>query len=260
MKECIQAPLLTTVNFGNDTPAGIGDPVSAWRDYSGNNRHALQSAGGPGGSQPVLQSTINGSGSLQFDGTNDFLEGTSLPLTGTDTSYTILAVFRTNTIASGRGMMYIQVPPAPNTIGHANHVFYRDAARLASDEYTPSFDDLLLPGLTTTKNYLGSVARDSSAVDLKWYDGTGSASAQDLTPETYTGGTPTLYQVGTYSQISGQWLNGYLAELIIYDSKLSGADLQNVNDYLVQKYFVPEPNSAGLLLVGAIGLLRRRSK
>jgi hypothetical protein len=54
------------------TPATAdGDPVGAWDDVSGNDRHLTQ---GTGASRPVLKLAIqNGRPVVRFDGTNDFL-------------------------------------------------------------------------------------------------------------------------------------------------------------------------------------------
>ena len=47
---------------------------------------------------------------------------------------------------------------------------------------------------------------------------------------------------------------GNLAELIIFARQLSPSELADVEDYLNAKYFVPEPTSVALMVLGVVGL------
>jgi len=74
-------------------------------------------------------------------------------------------------------------------------------------------------------------------------------------------GTPVAYSVGTYVGASGagwgEYWNGDIAEIIVYNSVLNANQIGQVNGYLGEKYgiAVPEPSSLILLTVGLFGLI-----
>ena len=86
-----------------------------------------------------------------------------------------------------------------------------------------------------------------------------SISVSGNTPTTAEiSGTPTQWiTVGSGIGIS-QEFKGDFAEVLIYNTTLSGIDQQNVHEYLLAKYALPEPSA--LLLAGVAGLVlwRRR--
>lgn len=55
-------------------------------------------------------------------------------------------------------------------------------------------------------------------------------------------------------------LNGYIAEVLVYNAPLSATDRDAVEAYLNDKWFVvvPEPSALALLGLGALSMLRRR--
>lgn len=55
-------------------------------------------------------------------------------------------------------------------------------------------------------------------------------------------------------------LNGYVAELLVYNGPLSTTDRDAVESYLNNKWIVPEPGSAALLAMAGLPLLARRRR
>ena len=104
----------------------------------------------------------------------------------------------------------------------------------------------------------------SGAASSELYLGQGLAhSAGALTLRDLTG----AWVIGAQGDTGGEYWNGQIAAVIIYDRELDAAERTQVIDYLGQKYLglppVPEPGSWALMLGGLMGLgalaRRRRS-
>lgn len=103
----------------------------------------------------------------------------------------------------------------------------------------------------------------SGATSAGLYLGQGLAhSAGPLTPRDLSG----AWVIGAQGETGGEYWNGQIAALIIYDRELDAAERTQVIDYLGQKYLglppVPEPGSWALMLGGLLGLgalARRRA-
>jgi hypothetical protein len=75
-------------------PLADNDPVSAFTDLSGNNRHAVQA---DPAKQPLwIANAVNGKAAVRFDGTNDFLRVAHALGNTIETGYTVLAVMKIN--------------------------------------------------------------------------------------------------------------------------------------------------------------------
>lgn len=103
----------------------------------------------------------------------------------------------------------------------------------------------------------------SGATSAGLYLGQGLAhGAAALTPRDLTG----AWVIGAQGDTGGEYWNGQIAALIIYDRELDAAERSQVIDYLGQKYLgmppIPEPGSWALMLAGLLGLgtlARRRA-
>jgi hypothetical protein len=99
----------------------------------------------------------------------------------------------------------------------------------------------------------------SGEVDTSLNGGPTGVNTNELT--TFTGATG----VGGVDSVANppRTMNGDISEVLIYNTSLSAADRQATLDYLGTKYNItvaPEPASAGLIGVGAAGLLAARRR
>ncbi len=214
---------------------GAGGIVTTWQDQSGKGNNAV--AADDVTSPTLVTADINSLPAVRFDGIDDHLavaDSDSVSFAGDVTSFFVVKM---DDFASYRAVWAKTAGPGGNLPA-------------PTDYYT-------LPGSGLPQLYrgngdgdLGSVAGASplhaGAFDLAGFSVTGAVVTHylDGTPNgtgtatsiTADGDNP-LY-IGTRNDFVTQ-LKGDLAELLIFDTALSAADLQNVQLYLAGRYALP---------------------
>jgi hypothetical protein len=211
---------------------GPGDTVVQWTDQTpqGNNAAALDEFVAP----VVVANAVNGLPAIRFDGLDDYLEvpdSDSLSFTGDLTTFFIVKMDDFTT--------------------------YRSVWAKTSNNLPAPTDFYTLPGSGIPQVYRGDGAAIATAVqgarplragqfDLVGFSTTGATLTHFLNGAPNGTGTATtttadldrpLY-IGTRDD-SVTRLSGDLAELLVYDTTLSPADLQSVQTYLASRYGLP---------------------
>ena len=210
--------------------------VSAIGDGSGDGNGISQSVSG---SQPLRYTYGGGSDKtrIEFNGTSDYLvSDNNCPLTGND--LTIFYVGKSNAL----------------TVGTQRAVGYRDSAGGGSDRlnfgiasngrlYFKAKDDTGNNGLITSTNldqgtslHIGRASIKNTDFYLQYNNSTevtvnvplySNANGFNLAP----------FRVGFIeSGIVGDYWNGYIQEVIIYNRALNSPEIGQVKDYLNKKY------------------------
>jgi len=191
--------------------------VSQWNDKSGNNRHAAAS----GGARPTLTAGgLNGRSVVTFDGTDDQMLISSGFLQVPNA--TILSVFKYNSGQYG-GIISSALQPtddsSPRLVIHNG--FFRTFG------YS-NFSDT--PQGTSPTLVTGRVQAGASSIFQSGLLADADAASGSLT----TGSTQTA--IGSYRTNAGNHLNGYIAEIVVFDSALSTSDRARVEAYLAAKW------------------------
>ena len=274
---------------GDSTNPANGAQVTTWVDLSGNGNNLsarTDPADGPtystvGG--PLGKPTVN------FDGVNDELGNYAMTLTSPQ-FYMVLkgtggasnAIFLG--MAGGQGF-YWQLKPddtlrgwaRENLDGNYRTLLSPSTAAVTDYKAVTLFTDIYGdPATRAYPQWLSATVQDDSTSVL-------SEGAQDYAYGTPGPGYPSdvhiSYPGGAgmgnhyYEFVLGgfhdeaSFANMSIAEVIIYDNPvgwpMSSVDKASVESYLVDKYFVPEPSTVGLLVTGLLGLLicgRRKRK
>lgn len=204
-----------------------GDAVGTWPDLSGNGYDVTQATAA---NKPLYKTNIfNGQPALLFDGTNDYLENTTVNPFTAGAARTVFIFARGNSGTSGTFIAFRR------TARCWVYQFYVDASNFGlffTDGVSSSNFSLATLGIAQSPAALTVRAPGAGAVHKARFNG------QNLT---VTGNNPiaeagsTGFYIGR-REIGSQFLNGYIAEIIAYDSELSDATCLQVEQYLAAKY------------------------
>jgi hypothetical protein len=211
-----------------------GGAISQWADQSGSGRHAAQALAAR---QPQLQaSAVNGRPALAFDGVDDFLTF-DLPLNG----------------LTGMTMMMVSANAA-NRNGGANGVayaplFWNETTRWGTVHLSPFQSAIQFRFGTTQANNLSTYTRPVSAGSSF---GLTTAVKNGSVERLYVQGQLALTATGKLTAIKGirdtgnigrgyndnTYFPGRIAEILVYNRALGDAERQQLEQYLLAKYFV----------------------
>jgi len=204
----------------------VGDQVGWWKDKSSTGANVTQ---GVAASRPTLTANqIGGRAALTFDGSNDNLSSAS--------GYTAQ-----NSLS---GLTRIVVAGSANQVGWITRVWngggdglqINAGFRVLVDSAGSNFTAFQVPGIATHAIPVAiySTVYGSSAMSLRANGAAVSGSVTGTIPATTAAGSPTLH-IGSNIG-ANQFLNGPIAEYIIYNRNLTPSELARVEAYLAAKW------------------------
>lgn len=228
-----------------------GDPVATWTDSSGYGRSATEAT-----NRPTYRASVAGLNSLpavQFDGTNDTLATASVDLTER-WGLTVYAAFQAQGSASSQVMC--EFSSNVNTGANRGFGLFRETPDSAvfthsgAGAHSYQTDGLL----GTTKHIVRATAnrlRRMTEVSPLALDGSVRAyNALSVTTASANNinsyGNQPLY-IGSRAGTS-LFLNGYLAELIVYGREHSQNEARVIEQYLANKFAITLATPTGVLV------------
>lgn len=226
-----------------------GDPVGGWMDKSGNAKNALQSNGT---NKPAYRTAVkNGKPIIRFDGTNDSLSFAA------STAYfkflhasqgTVFLVFQTNPSISNPNTLYTLLDNSALGTNVGYGLYYEDRSSQSRNNTIGS-----VGGSLATYNFSVTAANDQvptgtwkcATNKLKGQDATASNRSRfyinaslDSTVNSLTGTNTanSTYNLMIGSGQSSFYLNGDIAEILIFSSALEDTDRSSVENYLNTKW------------------------
>lgn len=236
------------VREGDGTAAEVNDGVGEWRDNSPNDNDAENAVAVR---RPIYRTNIiNGNPALEFNGTK-FLDTEDISGIGDDESFIIFLVFKQNSFIAGGndalGTFIIDRPTATNNLTsfkiiNTDKYFYQ---RREDDG-----DNLGGPTSVTPANTTSFVIADYYRHTTSDREGIYLNGAQDIDQACTNGDiTGPRIRIGNHAtNIDDGGINGYFAEIIVFDASLSNTERQRVESYLAIKY--------GITLTSTINYVR----
>jgi uncharacterized repeat protein (TIGR01451 family) len=218
--------------------------VSTWQDASGNGNNATQ---GNAARQPALiAAAINNQPAVRFDGSNDQLAFNRVVAD----DFTIVAVFKSAGGAANGSQWYnasgivdAEVAGVTNDFGMS---FTQDGRVLAGTG-NPDVTNSSATGFNNQQPHVAVFRRNkATGVTELFVDGVRVSSRQ---AGTQTLNAPPRIVLGSL-QTDIAYLNGDIAEVIVYPSALSSTERGQVESYLTGKYAItltPDPTSGAEL-------------
>jgi|GEM_PF-2838452 len=217
--------------------ANSSGSVSTWLDQSGSGNDVIQLNSG---NQPTFEANVvNGRPVVRLNGSSQYLAGAAAAAFQ-PTNITIMAVYRAAGRTPGNYSRIISQPYSPGwTDPWASWLL---TASNPTGEVTANLSvDGILSSVSSTKQMLEKVCLVSAT-----YDGqsgniyiNGKLTGTTAVSGSISYGTPSPFYVGA-SPI-GEYLNGDIAEILVYDHALSQSELGKVSGYLDGKYSITNP-------------------
>lgn len=207
----------------NSITMSANNTVAEWRSKI-TDRKATQ---GTEANKPIYQSTIlSPFPALTFDGSNDFLDVDLPPLIEGDDTYTIAAVWKSDTIS---GVRSIYEQNMNSVVTHR-----RGALLLVHNQYgfNGQANDAhsMVP---YSANTLYATVMANNIGNITIYHNTTKYTGTVTTPSSLNLGRE-LATIGR--KHTSEYMDGYIAEIIVFDTALSDEDALLVAQYLTEKY------------------------
>lgn len=191
-----------------------GDPVTTWADESGEGNDATQATTAK---KPSYETgVLNGKPVVRFDGVDDELSGISVAKSG---AYSLFVVAKKVGAITG-GLLDFN---RSDNFGS----YFESAGKFALNHRNT--EAIYTPNVPETW-WLLSGKWDGAEIQARVNGSNGSAvtMASVLTDDPMTGRLGRLHD--------GYYLNGDIAEVLLYNSALNGANVSSVEGYLEDKY------------------------
>jgi len=222
----------------NEIIGNTGDPVITWLDKSGNENTASEGAEFP----HLETSSVNGNNALTFDGSTDFLSGTISG--GLSAPSTIIAIANFNSDQGASDNDYVLSIGASSVAGDHTSISRRLSGGGNQNKYYSwdganariTTDLSIIP--TSTWNILGQTQNTVAPRHIAYLDGS-AIPVDDFSTNFSSNG---VYSIGKWNLATNSYLNGQVAEVIIYDKILNSAEFNIINSYLAAKFELSPPN------------------
>jgi len=187
--------------------------VETWNDCSGNNNHAVQLS--PANQPLWINNELNKKPVIQYNGSNQFFNIGNIALS----NFSFFTVFKKNVI-SNSGVL----------LGNSS-----------SNDYLGNWNDgntYMGNGIIQPSAYTGNII-NYSYLDITYNGNNANFYINGIYKGTNSGSVTCNYNEIAARTSTEIYLDGDIAEIIIYDTALSNLDRQTIENYLSNKYAPP---------------------
>jgi hypothetical protein len=229
-----------TEAIGNVTGLAVEDNavVNQWDDQSGNGNHLTQATVGR---KPVFyKNIVNGKPVVRFDGSNDLLAKSISGFRSGDSAGTIIAVYKTSSNSSQ--YLFSSADESGNAYYGATLVIDANG-KVATVQRNNDTQDYVFGGLGTGGSFHALTLSSNGSAYTMYLDGT----LQSLTVSSGSNSGDWFADTSLRDNIAvgalkrdtnSGFMNGDIAEVLVYSRELSAGERQKVERYLANKYSI----------------------
>tara|TARA_R110000787_G_scaffold108959_1_gene217391 strand:+ start:161 stop:955 length:795 start_codon:yes stop_codon:yes gene_type:complete len=211
-----------------DTITSSGGLVSSLQDKSGNNRNATQPTGSL---QPTTNSTaVNGLNILEYGSSFMSADTVAPVLDGVSKQFTLFEIAQRNAGFSGSGWSLSSGDSATNTNVMLNG--YTGSGGVSRTIIIGSGGTAFVDNTLPVGAYVHSVVYDAATLESRF-----NGQAPDIKVKSAGTISANKFTIGSLGHSAyGQFWDGAIGEVLVFDSALSVDDIQLVEGYLAWKW------------------------
>jgi hypothetical protein len=199
-----------------------GQVVATWPDLSGSGNPATQATAAL---QPkYYKNVLNGQAVVRFDGVDDWMYLNENMITAGSFTMFVIGKFDRST---GNDMYLVGGQPSTGGDGRLRIASYLSQNRLSVRVGNAA--DLFITNVGDRTTYPHVFALNSAVT--AWVDGTNKGNAANTSTL-----NPSAFNLGSYGRGNKGWLEGYIAEVVLYNRVLTEQECNQVGFYLANKY------------------------
>jgi hypothetical protein len=220
---------LDASDAGSITKNASTNKTSQWADLSGEGNDAAQATAGK---QPLwMNAVLEGNPVIRFDGTNDWLLTPDDVLDPASQDWMIFLVAQTSSTADQNFLQQLD----GNGTGRMWIDYYSTSSNFSSNLGGARRDSGFAPSVDTP--YIVGLAWNNSTTTLQWYINGDAKNSYTFAMEESHG----AIRLGANKADSGKYLDGDIAEILIYAGALSNYERKQVEVYLDEKWLGGPP-------------------
>jgi len=214
-----------------------GNSVSSWNDINPQISAKINVTQATVANQPIYKALgINGLPSLSFNGSNQTLSSTSaIPLPASDKNYSLVIVWRANTVSSTDARQLIGQGTNPLTFDRLGSIVLLNGGSIGFSGWANNF---FPTSVSVNNSYINIVTVNNtlSTNNISVYTNSNTAVIGSSNNPANLNLGAQLFFIGGDGTNAGYFFSGLISEAIVFDRTLKSDEVKSVNSYLGKKY------------------------
>ncbi|MFM7620600.1 MAG: LamG-like jellyroll fold domain-containing protein [Alphaproteobacteria bacterium] len=215
-----------------------GNSISSWNDINIRSNPKINVLQSNTSFQPTFkQNGINGLPSVSFNGTNQiFISTTIAPLPANDKNYSLVLVWRANSVSVAAGQMLMSQTGNPVNNNEGGSMFITASSTYG---FAGIGNDAFPTSVSPNINYISIITVNNTLAtnNISLYTNSNTATNSTSTNPSTLQLASARFSIGGRAD-SLQFFGGLISEAIVFDRTLRSDEVRAINNYLGKKYSI----------------------